>query len=68
MLIDMHFQVKDLNSDERKVEMEKIQRMFKKAKEFGDEKVSCKKDGKLLNMIFPQSQKLSVSWKFLFEF
>merc|ERR1712088_477829 len=32
--------VKDLNSDERKVEMEKIQRMFKKAKEFGDEKVS----------------------------
>ena len=32
--------MKDLNSDERKVEMEKIQRMFKKAKEFGDEKVS----------------------------
>lgn len=32
--------VKDLNSDDRKVEMEKIQRMFKKAKEFGDEKVS----------------------------
>ena len=36
----VHFQVKDLNSDERKIEMEKIQRMFKKAKEFGDEKVS----------------------------
>lgn len=32
--------VKDLSSDDRKVEMEKIQRMFKKAKEFGDEKVS----------------------------
>ena len=36
----VHFWVKDLNSDERKIEMEKIQRMFKKAKEFGDEKVS----------------------------
>lgn len=32
--------VKDLSSDDRKVEMEKIQKMFKKAKEFGDEKVS----------------------------
>jgi len=32
--------VKELSSDDRKVEMEKIQRMFKKAKEFGDEKVS----------------------------
>jgi len=29
-----------LSSDDRKVEMEKIQKMFKKAKEFGDEKVS----------------------------
>ena len=29
-----------MSSDDRKVEMEKIQKMFKKAKEFGDEKVS----------------------------
>ena len=33
-------QAKDLNSNDRKVEMEKIQQMFKTATEFGDEKVS----------------------------
>lgn len=32
--------VRDLSPDSRKVEMDKIQRMFKKAKEYGDEKVS----------------------------
>ena len=33
-------QVRELSPENRKVEMEKIQRMFKKAKEYGDEKVS----------------------------
>lgn len=32
--------VQDLNSDARKIEMEKIHGLFKKAKEYGDEKVS----------------------------
>jgi hypothetical protein len=31
--------VKDLSSDDRKVEMEKIQKMFKQSKEFADDKV-----------------------------
>merc|ERR1719211_998001 len=32
--------VKDLSSDDRKVEMERIQKLFKDAKNYGDEKVS----------------------------